>query len=87
MIQQMTEAGFINITKHEFKFPIGPWPKDKRMRQAGAFGLVNLLEGIQGLSMKVFTGLLGWKVEDMEMLLAECREEIKKKSVHSYWPM
>jgi hypothetical protein len=87
MARQMNQAGFINVTVREFKMPIGPWPSDKRLREAGMFALVNLLEGIQGLSVKIFTGLLGWSMEELEILLMQCRTEMKKKSVHSYCPM
>src|SRR4051794_33263013 len=29
VMQQMHDAGFINITRLMFKMPIGPWPRDK----------------------------------------------------------
>jgi len=87
VVQQMTEAGFINITTLYFKMPIGPWPKDPRLREAGTFGLVNLLEGFHGLSAKVFTTLCGWSIEEMEVLLMECRDELRQKGVHRYWPI
>lgn len=83
----MSEAGFINITKLEFKLPLGPWPKDKRLRQAGVFGMANLLEGMHGLSLKLFTGVLGYTLEELEVLLMECKTELKKKSSHAYYPM
>lgn len=87
VVQQMREAGFINITRLNFKMPIGPWPKDPTLRQAGEFGRANLLFGFYGLSVKVFTQLLGWQVEELEVLLADCRKELNRKGIHGYWPM
>jgi hypothetical protein len=87
MAGQMIQTGFINVAIREFKLPIGPWPTDKRLKQAGTFALVNLLEGMQGLSVKIFKHLLGWSTEDLEILLMECRTEMKNKSVHGYCPM
>jgi SAM-dependent methyltransferase len=87
VMRQMSEAGFINITRLNFKMPIGPWPKDPMLRQAGEFGRANLLFGFYGLSVKVFTQLLGWSVQELEVLLADCRNELNKKGIHGYWPM
>jgi hypothetical protein len=83
----MKEAGFINVTRLDFKLPIGPWPEDEEQRQAGLFSLVMLLEGLHGLSAKIFIDLLGYTVDQLEILLMECRQEVKTKAVHSYWPV
>jgi hypothetical protein len=87
VISQMKQAGFINITRLDFKLPVGPWPRDARLRQAGLFALVMHLEGLHGLSAKVFLDLLDYTVDQLEMFLMECRQEIKTKSIHSYWPV
>ena len=70
-----------------FKAPVGPWPKDKRLRQACAFYLRGLLDAIGGLSVKVFTAALGWTVEELEVLLVDVRKEWMRKSTHSYLPV
>jgi hypothetical protein len=87
VLSQMKHAGFINVTRLDFRLPIGPWPKDEQLRQAGLFSLVMLLEGLHGLSAKIFIDLLSYTVGQLEVLLMECRREIKTKSVHSYWPV
>lgn len=87
VMNQMEQAGFINITRLNFKLPIGPWPKDENLRQAGLFSLVTQLEGYHGLSAKIFLDLLGYTVDQLEILLMECRQEIKTKAIHSYWPV
>jgi hypothetical protein len=83
----MEEAGFKEITVLEFKLPIGLWPADPRLREAGKFGLAAMLQGLQGISLATFTRLLGWQVEEMEVLLAQVRSEWRRRRVHSYWPM
>jgi hypothetical protein len=87
VVRQMADAGFIKITRLDFKMPIGPWPKDPRLREAGTFGYVNLMSGWHGLSVKVFTHLLGWSAEELEVLLALCRQELKRKDIHGWWPV
>ncbi|EME82346.1 uncharacterized protein MYCFIDRAFT_40393 [Pseudocercospora fijiensis CIRAD86] len=87
MKQKMEAAGFVNCAIKAFKIPVGPWPKDPRLRQAGLLYLVGLLEGVSGLSVRTFTMGLGWSVEEMEVLLMEVKREWKKKSIHSYTPL
>ena len=70
MAEQMKDAGFINITVKEYKMPLGPWPKDMRLRESGQYNLVGISEGLTGLSIHVFTQILGWSVEKTEILLA-----------------
>ncbi|KIX05642.1 uncharacterized protein Z518_03614 [Rhinocladiella mackenziei CBS 650.93] len=86
MASAMREAGFVNVKIKPYKMPIGPWPKDPRLKEAGVYGLVALLDGMQGLSMKVFVNFLGWSVEQLEVYLAEVRKELKRGHMHSYWP-
>ncbi|SMY26882.1 unnamed protein product [Zymoseptoria tritici ST99CH_1A5] len=87
MAREMAAAGFVNVSIRAYKMPIGPWPKDKRLRQAGLLFLVGYLEGLSGLSLRTFTYGLGWGVEEMEVLLAKVRTEVKSKKLHCYVPV
>ncbi|RMD41190.1 hypothetical protein DV735_g3969, partial [Chaetothyriales sp. CBS 134920] len=86
MKQQMADAGFINTQIIPIKMPIGAWPKDPVLREGGRWFLVGILEGISGLSVRLFTQVLGWTPEEMELLLMEARNELKQKKVHSWCP-
>ena len=86
MAEQMKDVGFVNVQVLKRKMPIGPWPKDKQLKEAGLYGLVALLEGVHGMSVKLFRGCHGWSDEELEVFLLQFRKELKKKSVHSYWP-
>jgi hypothetical protein len=83
----MKSAGFEDVTVHEFKLPIGLWPQKPQLQEAGKFALVAMLEGLQGISLAIFTRFLGWDVLEMEVLLAKVRREWLMKRVKSYWPM
>ena len=87
MKQQMEDAGFVNVHIRGYKMPIGIWPKDKRLRQAGLFCMVGIVDGVSGLSQRVFTKGLAWTIEEMEVLLMEVRNEWNNKRIHSYIPM
>lgn len=87
VVQQMLNAGFINVQLKIFKLPIGPWAKDPILKEAGLCGLVNLLDGMYGLSAKLFIDVLGYSREELELLLMECRKELRLKKVHAYYPV
>ncbi len=87
MAEQMVTAGFTNVEIRRYKMPIGLWPKDKRLREAGHFNLVGMTDGLTGLSVKVFTQMLGWSTEEMELLLMQVRSEWRRKGIHCYLPM
>ena len=59
MAEQMRDIGFVNVQVLKRKMPIGPWPKDKQLKEAGLYGLVALLEGVHGMSVKLFRSCHG----------------------------
>nr|KAK5116037.1 hypothetical protein LTR85_009319 [Meristemomyces frigidus] len=87
MKQQMEEAGFINVTIQTYRLPVGPWPKDKRLRQAGLYNAVAIHEGLHGLSLRTFTHGLKWPIEEMEAFLAQVRKGLEDRRIHSYFPV
>lgn len=87
MAEQMRDAGFIDVVVRPFKMPLGPWPKDKRLREAGVYNCIGMVDGLTGISLRVFTQILGWSVDEMELLLMQARAEWRRKGIHSYLPM
>ncbi|KAJ0319121.1 hypothetical protein COL5a_010335 [Colletotrichum fioriniae] len=75
-------ANFQNITHRKFILPIGPWPKDPHYRELGLVNLTQILEGLDGFSMRAFCGVLGWTKVEAEVLLAQVRKELK--AVHTF---
>ena len=56
------------------------------MKEAGAVQLVAMLEGIEGLSLAVFTRCLEWSVEDTHALIERTKEEFCRRRACYYWP-
>lgn len=82
----MEDAGFVDVQQHAVKLPIGPWPKDKRLKKVGAFEMVNMVDGIEGLSFRLFSKALGMSMEAIQLNLMEVRNEAKNSRIHSYYP-
>ncbi|OHE94361.1 methyltransferase domain-containing protein [Colletotrichum orchidophilum] len=78
------EAGFANVVHQEFKMPIGPWPKDPHLKDVGMTNLIQLLDGLEGFSLRTFCGVLGWTKEEVTILLAQVRNELKSCGFNAY---
>ncbi|KAF2736431.1 S-adenosyl-L-methionine-dependent methyltransferase [Polyplosphaeria fusca] len=76
------EAGFENVVHQQFKLPVGPWPKDERQKEVGLFNLAQAVDSTEAFSMRLFTSVLGWQLEEVQVLCAKVRSELKSKSSH-----
>ncbi|KAF5985450.1 methyltransferase [Fusarium bulbicola] len=84
MQQSISDAGFINVSGRRIKVPIGAWPKDKTLKQWGAWNRHFLLQGLEGFSIRGLTEMLGWKYEDAQLFLADMRKELTNPALHAY---
>ncbi|EEA19595.1 hypothetical protein TMatcc_009733 [Talaromyces marneffei ATCC 18224] len=82
--QRMEEAGFIDISEDTFKVPIGPWPKDKRMKEVGKVQQYQMFEAVEPYSLAVFTRVLKWSNEDTRELIEKVKAEICDPQYHIY---
>lgn len=55
----ITEAGFVDVVEKRFKWPIGPWSSDARLKEIGRWNLLNWEEGMEGWCMAPYTRVLG----------------------------
>lgn len=85
--QWMKEVGFECVTKLEFKWPQNVWPKDKNFKELGRWNLINMLDGLHGFSIALFTRVLGMSVKEVEDFLVDVRRDVEDRSIHSYWPI
>lgn len=83
---RLEDAGFVDVQQHAIKLPIGPWPKDKRLKKVGAFEMVNMVDGIEGLSFRLFSKALYMSMEAIQLNLMQVRNEARNSRIHSYYP-
>ncbi|QKX56299.1 uncharacterized protein TRUGW13939_03400 [Talaromyces rugulosus] len=81
---RLKEAGFQNVQTMAIPLPFNPWPKDPKLKEIGRYQQLHMYEGIGSYSMRLYTGVLKWKKEDVEALLAEVQKILKDRSVHIY---
>lgn len=80
----VTEARFQNVAHKHYKIPIGPWAKELHYKDIGTLNLVQMLEGLEGFTLKPFCGVFGWSTKEVHMLLAEVRREMTPGAFHAY---
>jgi ubiquinone/menaquinone biosynthesis C-methylase UbiE len=78
-------AGFVNVTEKMVIMPLGVWPKDKKLKELGAWNLLQLQEGIEGLAMALLTRVSKWQPEEVQVLLAQVRPLLKSRDIHGYY--
>lgn len=81
---RMIAAGFQNVVEHRFKAPIGPWAKDRHLKELGRYNRLQWEEGIEGWSMMLLTKLLGWSRVEVEVYLMKMRQGLRDPKIHAY---
>ncbi len=78
------KAGFVDVRRVYLKSPTNPWPKDGVLKEVGRAQLVAHVEGLEGLSIGLLARAMGWKEEEVKVLMAKIRPELINRSIHSY---
>ncbi|KAJ3539424.1 hypothetical protein NM208_g5498 [Fusarium decemcellulare] len=80
--QWAEDAGFTELKEERFKLPIGNWPRDPRLKEVGSLMGVNFYEGVAAFTAVLFTEVLGWSREEVEVFNASVREASRQRAVH-----
>ncbi|EWZ34385.1 hypothetical protein FOZG_12361 [Fusarium oxysporum Fo47] len=83
----MQKAGFINIVKRHFKWPLNAWAKDPYYKEIGAWSFANLDGGLEGLTLALFTRGMKWTKEETMTFCAEVRKHLRDPRIHAYLPV
>ena len=78
----LQEAGFVDMQCTCFPTPFGTWPADPRLKEIGAWNYLQLMEGLEGMVYYVFTRLLQLNKEQVDVLAAQFRQELKNPRIH-----
>ncbi|KAL1980064.1 hypothetical protein VTN96DRAFT_4683 [Rasamsonia emersonii] len=82
--EKMEKAGFKNVKWEEYKLPQSPWSQDEKLKTIGTFNQHNVFQGLGSYTYALFTRFLGWERNEVEVLLAGVRRELKDLSIHLY---
>ncbi|KAK5005635.1 hypothetical protein LTR28_007470 [Elasticomyces elasticus] len=83
----MEEAGFVDVEELHFMWPTNSWPKDPLMKEIGRWNVVNVVDGLEGFSLALLTRALGWRKEEVDVLVAKTTAGLRDKRIHGYFPI
>ncbi|CRG83579.1 Isopenicillin N epimerase component 2 [Talaromyces islandicus] len=84
MKRRLEDAGFVDVRDDAYKVPVGPWPKDRRLKEIGYMMLFHCLEGLDAFTLAPFSRVLGWTKEEMQELIEDVKSEFVIASNHLY---
>lgn len=82
----MAEVGFTDIVDTRFKWPVNPWPKNKKYKELGTWNNYNGSGAIDSLTIGSFTRAHGWTRDEVTLFL-DVRKDMNNPRIHAYNPM
>ncbi|QIW98413.1 hypothetical protein AMS68_003931 [Peltaster fructicola] len=79
MSGMIKQAGFDNVVEKRFKWPVGPWSSDPRMKEIGRWNLLNWEQGMEGWVIALYTRVLGWSYADVQAWLVEVKKALRSR--------
>ena len=83
----MAEAGFVDIQTRMFMWPTNGWPRNPLMKELGRWNQINVVDGLEGFCLALLTRGLGWRKEEVDVLVAKVARDLRDKKIHAYFPM
>lgn len=83
----LEQVGFEDVVEKKFAWPVGTWARGKRMKTLGLWCRENLLAGLEGISLAILTRGLAMTKEQVDVLLAGARDDIKSNRIHVCIPV
>jgi len=81
---EFKKAGFENVRYVTYKWPIGTWPKSQKYKTIGAYNRMAVEDGIEGWAMYMFTNVHGWQREEVQVLIAQIKKEVRDPKIHGW---
>jgi len=80
----MEDIGFVDVVEIHFPWALNTWPRGKKEKLVALWMQQDLLDGLQGFSMRALVKGLGWSTEEVELLLMDVRKDIHNRQIHAY---
>lgn len=83
----MEEVGFEDVSHNVFRWPMNHWPRDPYYKELGMWSLENMDAALEAGSLAPLTRGLGWTKEEVLVLVAQVRKDLRNTKIHAYWPI
>lgn len=81
------KAGFVDVHEHLYRVPLGPWAKDRMLKEAGEISYLHWTSGLEGYAMWLLTNYGApepWTKDEVQIYLAQVRKELADPKTHAY---
>ncbi|KAI0149624.1 S-adenosyl-L-methionine-dependent methyltransferase [Hypoxylon sp. NC0597] len=82
----MEAAGFEIVEEIDMKTPLGPWPADETQKLIGQYNRLAIEQDVEGFLMYMWTMVMGWTKEEIQVYAAHLRRELRSPNIHAYYP-
>ena len=59
MKKMIEEAGFVDVIEKRYKWPVGEWPADHRLKEIGRWNVRHWVEGLEAWTLRLLTQYCG----------------------------
>ncbi|GJC92066.1 TAM domain methyltransferase [Colletotrichum higginsianum] len=81
----MEEVGFVDVELRQYKWPMNEWPKEERYKTLGLWCLENFNSALEAVCVALFTRVLDWSLNEVNVFLIDVRKDLKNKNYHAYF--
>jgi hypothetical protein len=68
-----------------WKVPIGPWPRDPKLKTVGLYNLSTIAGALPSVSMAASTRAMDWTAMEVDAFLVDVRRSLMNPNIHSYY--
>ncbi|OAQ57266.1 methyltransferase [Pochonia chlamydosporia 170] len=79
-------VGFVDVQQRVYKVPLGPWPKNRFLKQIGLLWGANILQGLSAFSYHLLHHGFNRSAAEIEVCLVNVRRDLCDMRIHSYQP-
>ncbi|KAJ5274108.1 hypothetical protein N7478_009233 [Penicillium angulare] len=87
MRASIEKAGFVDVHEKNARWPIGPWAKERTLKELGSVNLSHWLTGMEGYTMYLMTKFghpKPWSAEEVHVYNSQIRKELSNPRHHGY---
>ncbi|KAI2627902.1 S-adenosyl-L-methionine-dependent methyltransferase [Hypomontagnella submonticulosa] len=82
----MEAAGFEVVIEETHKTPLGGWAADEKLKLVGQYNGLAVGQDIEGFLTYLWTMVMGWTKEEIQVYAAHLRREMRSPHIHAYYP-
>jgi hypothetical protein len=81
------DAGFHDIVEKRYQWPLGPWPKDPKLKELGIWARAHVDAGLENWCMALLTRVFGWSYEQVQVHISKARERLWNRKWRAWQEM